>query len=193
MKPGARAVGIAESFSDDTSTLAAVVLRADRAVESVAFETCTVGGTDATAAVNAMLDALDRPDARYVFVAGVALAWYNVLDLQAIHEHADRPVLAVSFEASDGLAPAIRDAFDDDDAIQERLEAYRALPDRRPVTVDVADDTATVYVRELGIEPEHATEIVRGFTVETDRPEPVRVAREVARAGDAFRRRVTDE
>jgi endonuclease V-like protein UPF0215 family len=180
-------VGIAESFSDETSTLAAVVMRADRAVEAVSFGTCTVGGSDATTAITALLERLDRPDARYVFVAGVALAWYNVLDLHAIFEHADRPVLAVTFEESDGLEPAIRDAFDDADARDQRLDAYRALPDRWSVSVDVGESTATVYVRALGLHREHARDVVRGFTVESDRPEPVRVAREVARAGDDFR------
>lgn len=186
MKPGARAVGVAESYRGDESTLAAAVVRADRAVERVAFETCTVGGRDATSAIESLLDSLDRPDARYVFVAGVALAWFNVLDLEAIHAHADRPVLAVTFEDSDGLEPSLRDAFDGD-ALDARLRAYRALPERREIMVE-AESTNAVYVRALGLEPEHVAEVVRGFTHDRGRPEPVRVAREVARAGDAFRR-----
>jgi endonuclease V-like protein UPF0215 family len=191
VKPGARAVGVAESYRSDVSTLAGAVVRADRAVERVAFETCSVGGRDATSAIESLLESLDRPDARYVFVAGVALAWFNVLDLHSIHEHADRPVLAVTFEDSDGLEPALREAFDGDE-LDERLAAYRALPERREIAIDAeesdADSTDTVYVRALGLEREHAAEVVRGFTHERGRPEPVRVAREVARAGDAFRR-----
>jgi hypothetical protein len=190
-------VGIAESYRGAASTLAAVVVRADRAVESVSFGTCTVGGSDATTAVCDLLDDLDRPDARYVFLAGVALAWYNVVDLHAVAAHADRPVLAVTFEASDGLEPGIRDAFDGAER-DARLAAYDALPDRRAVAVandhDDSDDgedgndrDRSVYVRALGIGDEHAAEVVRGFTHERGRPEPVRVAHEVARAGDAFR------
>ncbi|NHN42144.1 DUF99 family protein [Halorubellus sp. JP-L1] len=182
MKAGARAVGVAESYRGSTSTLAAVVVRADRAVETVSFGTCTVGGRDATSGVADVVASLERPDARYVFVAGVAPAWYNLLDLQTLHERVDRPVLAVSFEDSDGLEPALREAFDGE-ALAERLRAYRALPDRRPVDVD--DDV--VFVRALGVGREHAAELVRGFTHEGGRPEPVRVAREIARAGDALR------
>jgi endonuclease V-like protein UPF0215 family len=197
VKAGVRAVGIAESYrepqprdaedhrgrseSATSSTLAAVVLRANRAVETVAFETCTVGGLDATSAVESLLERVDRPDARYVFVAGVALAWYNVLDLDAIASSADRPVLAVSFEESTGLESALGEAFDGD-ALDARLDRYRALPPRR--SVSVGDDT--VFVRSLNVADEHADEVVREFTFEGGRPEPVRVAREVARGGDAL-------
>jgi len=200
VKAGARAVGVAESYENDTSTLGAVVVRRDRAVESVSFGECTVGGLDATERVGDVVESLARPDARYVFVAGVALAWYNLLDLHALHERLDRPLLAVGFEASDGLEPALREAFDGD-ALDARLDRYRSLPPRRPVAVDRgdeagasatgadADDAAdVVYVRALGVGDEHAAEVVRGFTHESGRPEPVRVAREVARAGDDLRR-----
>lgn len=204
MKTGARAVGVAESYAGDASTLAGVVVRRDRAVESVSFGRCTVGGSDATGGVADVVDALGRPDARYVVVAGVALAWYNLLDLEALHERLDRPVLAVTFEGSEGLEPALHDAFDGD-KLDARLDAYRALPPRLAVTVDddarVDDDQVeadaraadgdrgdVVYVRAVGIGDEHAAEVVRAFTHEGGRPEPVRVAREVARAGDALRR-----
>jgi len=191
VKPGARAVGVAESYRGETSTLGAVVVRADRAVEAISFGECTVGGTDATSAIAGVVADLERPDARYAFVAGVAPAWFNVVDLDALHAAVDRPVLAVSFEASDGLEDAIREAFDGD-ALDRRLAAYRALPERRAIDVDDGENgdgsSSTVYVRSVGVGDEHAAEVVRGFTFDGGRPEPLRVAREVARAGDALRR-----
>lgn len=209
MKAGARAVGIAESYTGDASTLAGVVVRRNRAVESVAYGECTVGGLDGTESVGDVVEALARPDARYVFVAGVALAWYNLLNLHALHDRVGRPLLAVGFEASEGLESALREAFDGR-ALDARLARYRALPPRHPVPVGRADESATdedgdrdererqppggdgehehvVYVRALGLADEHAAEVVRGFTREGGRPEPVRVAREVARAGDELR------
>ena len=183
MKAGARALGVAESYSEDVSTLAGVVTRADRAVDDLAFATCTVGGTDATAAIERLWTALDRPDVQYLLVAGIAPAWYNVIDLHALAETTDRPVLSVSFEASRGLTDAIRAAFEEE-ARAERLARYRAQPERHPV--DVGEET--VYVRQVGLEDERATEVVRGFTPAGGRPEPVRVARVAARAGDDFRR-----
>lgn len=183
MKPGVRALGVAESYRDDRSTLAGAVVRADRVVDGLSFASCTVGGTDATDTVVSLVERLAREDVSYVLLGAVAPAWYNVFELSTIHERVDRPVLAVTFEESDGLEAGIREAFSG--ARQEdRLERYRRLPPR--TAVDVGDET--VYVRAVGLEDDAAAEVVRGFTPEGGRPEPLRVARLAARAGDAYRR-----
>ncbi|MFB6228419.1 MAG: DUF99 family protein [Halobacteriales archaeon] len=186
MKPGVRAVGIAESYAGDrrrgdSSTIAGAVVRADRVVDGLAFTSCTVGGTDATGAIRTLLSRLDREDVRYVLVAGIAPAWYNVLDLRAIAEAVDRPVLSVSFEASEGLEPALKREFSDDE-LSERLDTYRRQPARERLTVN----GETVFVRRVGLD-DGAPEVVRAFTPEGGRPEPLRIARTAARAADQFR------
>ncbi|GGN12797.1 endonuclease dU [Halarchaeum nitratireducens] len=183
MKTGARALGLAESYVGEggRSTLAGAVVRADRVVDDFRFSSCAVGGSDATTAAIDVWNGLDRPDVRYVLVAGVALAWYNVLDVDRLHDATGRPVLAVSFESSDGLEDAIRREFDDA-AAAERLARYRALPERHAVPVN--DDT--VYVRSVGCD--EPARIVQAFTPEGGRPDPLRVAREAARAADRYRR-----
>ncbi|MFC7140833.1 DUF99 family protein [Halosimplex aquaticum] len=179
MKPGVRALGVAESYRGQHSTLAGAVVRASRVVDGFAFDTCAVGGTDASETVASLVDSLDREDVRYVLLAGIAPAWFNLFDLPAIRECVDRPVLSVSFEESEGLESALRDAFDGD-ALDERLAVYRRQPDRRPVTV--GDET--VYVRAAGLDGDEAADVVRAFTPEGGRPEPLRVARLAARAAD---------
>ncbi|RQH01217.1 endonuclease dU [Natrarchaeobius oligotrophus] len=183
MKPGVRALGIAESYSGERerSTLAGAVVRADGVVDGFAYESCVVGGTDATDAVASLVDALGRPDVRFVLLGAIAPAWYNVLDLSAVHDRAERPVIAVTFEESNGLEDGLRDAFSGDD-LERRLETYRALPDRRPTSVD----GETVYVRQVGCDPERAEAVVGAFTLAGGRPEPIRVARLAARAGDRY-------
>lgn len=185
MKPGVRALGIAESYRGETSTLAGIVCRANRTIDGFVFGSCTVGGTDATTAIVELLDRLDREDVRYVLLAGIAPAWYNVVDLSTVHEAADRPVLSVSFEESSGLAEAIEREFEGQ-AIEKRLSTYRGLPERE--RVDVAGET--LYVRTVGVDNDDAAEIVRAFTPEGGRPEPLRVARQAARAGDEYRESV---
>jgi endonuclease V-like protein UPF0215 family len=184
VKPGVRALGVAESFRDDRSTLAGVVVRASRVVDGVAFADCTVGGTDATAAVVELWDRMDREDVRYLLVAGIAPAWYNVLDLREIHAAVDRPVVSVTFEDSEGLAPSIRREFDGE-AADERLAVYRAQPDRRRVTVN----DQSLYYRPVGLADDESRDLLRAFTPEGGRPEPLRVARLAARGADEFRRR----
>jgi endonuclease V-like protein UPF0215 family len=189
VKAGVRALGVAESYRDDReradrrSTLAGAVVRADRVVDGFVFDSCTVGGTDATAAVGRLADRLDRPDVRYLLVSGIAPAWFNVLDIRALADRLDRPVLSVSFEASEGLTDAIQAAFDGP-AASRRLALYRAQPTRRPVTVG----DGRLFVRSAGVSADRADRVVRAFTPEGNRPEPVRVARLAARAADRLRR-----
>ncbi|MFC4358265.1 DUF99 family protein [Halobium salinum] len=184
MKAGSRALGVAWSDGDDRSVLCGAVVRADRVVDGVALGSCSVGGDDATAAVAAVFSELGREDVQYLLLSGVAPAWFNLVDLDALHEAVDRPVLSVSFEASPGLDPALREQFDGD-ALAARLATYERLPDRRPVAVN----DETVYVRAVGVDADEAGEVVRGFTPEGGRPEPVRVARLAARAGRAWSER----
>jgi endonuclease V-like protein UPF0215 family len=188
IKAGVRALGVAESYEESDSTLAGAVVRADRVVDDIGFGRCTVGGTDATEAVASLVDRVGRPDVRYVLIAGVAPAWYNVLDLETVAAESDCPVLSVSFEGSEGLEEPLRAAFEGD-ALKRRLETYRAQPARRPVTVG---DDETVYVRSVGVDDTEAAEVVRAFTPEGGRPEPLRVARLAARGADAYARELAD-
>ena len=177
MKAGVRALGVAESYRTDTSHLAGVVCRASRVVDGFVFDTCTVGGSDATDAVASMVARLDREDVRYLLLAGIAPAWFNVLDLHQLHSETDLPTLSVTFESSTGLEAAIEAAFDDPDTVADRLETYRAQPPRQQVPV--TDET--VYVRAVGLDDDDAADVVRAFTPEGGRPEPLRVARLAAR------------
>lgn len=173
-------MGIAESYRGETSTLAAAVVRTDRAVENICYGGCTVGGSDATDAIVALRRRLDRPDVQPLLLAGIAPAWYNLVDLAAVHSALDRPVIAISFEASPGLEASLRREFEGE-ALQWRLETYRTMPERRPVETAAG----TVFVRSLGIDEAAADELVQAFTHES-RPEPLRVAKVAARAADAF-------
>lgn len=182
MKSGTRALGIAESYRGEQSTLAGAVVRADRVIDDLVFSTCTVGGSDATETVADLVTSLERPDVRYVLIAGIAPAWYNILDLRRIHDAVERPVLSVSFEASPGLGDALRREFDGE-ALETRLATYERQPPRRELLVD----GETMFVRAVGLGDDEASAVVRGFTPEGGRPEPLRVARTAARAADDFR------
>lgn len=183
MKAGTRALGVAESYRDERSTLAGAVVRADRVVDDLAFASCTVGGTDATAAVADIARGLDRPDVQYVMIAGIAPAWYNVVDFCLLHDITERPVISVTFEESDGLETALGEEFSGAE-LDERLETYRRQPERHRLEVN----QETVFVRAIGITDREADTVVEAFTPVGGRPEPLRVARLAARAADRFRR-----
>jgi endonuclease V-like protein UPF0215 family len=177
MKAGVRALGVAESYRGQTSHLAGVVVRASRVVDGFVFDRCTVGGSDATDAICEMVDRLDRADVRYLLIAGIAPAWFNVLDITEINERTGLPTISVTFEASPGLESAIEEAFDDEAVVADRLATYRAQPARREITVN----GEAVYARAVGLSEGEASDVVRAFTPEGGRPEPLRVARLAAR------------
>jgi len=173
-------LGIAESYREIKSTLAGAVVRIDRTVDGFAFETCTVGGTDATEAIRSVFERLDREDIQLVMIAGIAPAWFNIVDLRELRETTGLPVLSVSFEGSPGLEAAIADAFEGEERAR-RLETYRAQPSRHRIETE-----PPVFVRAVGCGNKRAATVVR-HTTETGRPEPVRVAQLAARAADRFR------
>ncbi|MFW5949496.1 MAG: DUF99 family protein, partial [Halolamina sp.] len=80
MKSGQRALGVAFSDADAVATCAGAVVRADRVVDGLAYERCAVGGDDATDAVVALHERIDRLDLAALLLAGIAPAWFNVLD-----------------------------------------------------------------------------------------------------------------
>jgi endonuclease V-like protein UPF0215 family len=182
VKSGVRALGVAESYRDRYSTLAGAVVRASRVADGFAYESCTVGGLDATDAIVRLFSELDREDVRYVFVAGIALAWYNVVDLRRIHEATDRPVISVTFEESPGLVEALEAEFEG-----AELDVRTATFERQPSRERLSVNDQTVYVRSVGLDSGEARDAVRAFTPEGGRPEPLRVARLAARAGDRLR------
>lgn len=187
MKSGQRALGVAESYrgrSDavDVSTLGGAVVTADRIVDDVVFGSIEVGGLDATDSIRDCWTRLDRPDVRFVFVSGVALAWFNVVDLSALASWLDRPVIAVSYEESPGLEGALSEHFDGE-ALERRLDRYESMPPRRAVETTAA----TLYVRSVGLPEERAVDLVRTYTYD-GRPEPLRIAKLAASAADSFRR-----
>jgi len=179
--PPSRTLGIAFSDGDRTSVLAGAVVRGDGTLDGLGFETCTVGGVDATDAAIALFDRLGREDVRHVAVAGIAPAWFNLLELPRVREALDRPAYAVSYEESPGLEPALRDAFDGA-ALARRLDTYRSLPPRVRVERDETEESAgdplePLFVRAVGIDADEAAAAVRGLVREGfRRPEPLRIA-----------------
>ena len=185
MKPGVRALGLAESYRSDRSTVCGVVTTTEGVVDGVTFADCTVGGLDATDALLSCWEDLGREDVQYVFVSGVALAWYNLIDAPRLAEGLDVPALLITYEASDGLSAPLAEVFTGD-ALTVRKQRYDRLPSR--ISVELPD--GEVFVRVLGDDVADPAAVVRSFTRAGQRPEPVRVARLAARGADRW---CTDE
>lgn len=175
-KPGLRVLGIAESYSGrEESTLAGIVMRKDLLIDGAAFARVTVGGSDATDAIIRLFSRLGRRDINLMMISGCVIAWYNVIDPEAVQDTTGLPVIVTTYEGSEGLEEDISRHFPGDAG---RLAAYQRLGDRIPVRLHTGYD---LFIRPYGLSQEDAERLCNDFTYEGRVPEPVRVARLIAR------------
>jgi endonuclease V-like protein UPF0215 family len=177
-KPALRVLGIAESFvrSCPASVLAGVVMRADLRVDGIAFARATVGGDDATKAVLKIYEDLDRSDVNALLLSGVAISWFNIIDIEEVFDRTGKPLVCLTYDESPGLERYILEYFPHP---EEKLRRYERLGMREQVNLKTGYE---VYVRTLGCSAEEARILLNKFTLDGRVPEPVRVARLAARA-----------
>jgi len=177
-KKGLRVLGIAESFvrSPPLSRLAGVVMRGDMRIDGAALAGIRVAGDDATAGVQRIFQELDRSDINAVMLNGAVISWFNIIDLQLVFERLQLPVICLTYEESPGLERYIREYFEQP---EEKLRLYHRLGEREALTLRTG---YRVYVRALGLDLQESRALLNKFTLDGRVPEPLRVARLMARA-----------
>lgn len=177
-KRGLRMLGVAESFvkSRPRSCLAGVVMRGDLRIDGISFSSASVGGCDATQGVLEIYRLLDRMDINAIMLSGDVISWFNIIEPQTIYNETGRPVISLSYEESGGLEAYIKKYFP---TPHERLKRYMALGERSRLLLKTGYH---VYVRVTGATIEEAHKAVNRFTIDGRIPEPIRVARLIARA-----------
>ena len=178
-KPGIRALGVAESFrqAQTRSVLAGVVMRSDFVIDGVALGKTAVGGDDATLAILALLRALGRNDVNLIMVSGAILSLYNIIDVDLLSKKAKLPIVCLTYKETAGIEGSIRRHFPE--GAERKLEAYRRLGRRSGVRLHTGH---RVYVRSAGMEARDVRSVLDAFTLQGSVPEPVRVAKLLARA-----------
>ncbi len=178
-KKALRVLGIAESYvrgKSRESLLAGVVMRGDFIIDGFAFTKITVGGMDATEGVLRIYKLLNREDISIIMLNGCIIAWFNIIDIDRVYEETGRPVIVVTYEESEGIEDFIKRYFPED--AEERIRMYRKLGSRQFFRLKTG---YTVYIRTQGITYRDACVILNRFTVTGSVPEPLRVARLLAR------------
>jgi len=179
-KKGIRVLGIAESFRRDyeKSVLAGIVMRSDFIIDGVGLTQITVGGMDATEGILRLCESLQRDDINVMMLNGCVISWFNIIDINEIYKRLQIPLICVTYEESEGLEEHIAQHFEADER-DSRVEAYKRLGDRVPVELQ---DHFEVLIRFLGTEKADAGAVLKKFTTHGKVPEPLRVAKIVARA-----------
>ena len=179
-KKAIRALGVSESFRkgvSERSVLAGVVMRSDMLIDGFTFGFAEVGGMDSTDSIIEMYRTLRREDVNLLLLNGCVISWYNVVDLQRLYEETGIPLICVTYEESPGLERYFKELFPRD--WEYRVAIYRKNGGRTPLKLKTGH---TVYARFLGASREEAEGVLNKFTLQGAVPEPLRVARLLARS-----------
>ena len=180
MKKAIRALGIAESFKKELgskSILAGVVMRGDLIIDGIILGSCTVGGMDSTDKILAMWKKLNRNDINIILLNGCVISWFNIINLNTLHQKTNTPVICVTYEKSEGLDHYFKKYFPEDWI--ERLRIYKENGERQEVALKTG---YSVFIRNLGISERQAQKVLNMFTLHGRFAEPLRIAKQISRA-----------
>ncbi len=151
-----------------------VLLRGKR-ISDFQADMITVDGLDATGKLTSMLR---RWSFDAVMLAGVSFAGFNLVDPTIVFEEFNKPVIVISRTKPNNIAVknALRQHFED---WRVRWRVFEKLGSVYEVVSMPAEPP--IYVEVIGAELEWARKLIRSTSVCCRVPEPVRVARLVAR------------
>ena len=176
-KKGIRGLAVAESFSQTSkkSVLVGIVMSTDLVIDGFVMGHSTVGGDDATDAILAMHEKLNRSDVSFLLISGIVISSYNILDVKRISEKIGLPVIGVTYEESAGIEDAIKHHFPE--SYETKLAEYSKLGSREKVTLHTSHN---LYIRNEGCTVLEAKQLLDKVTSQGSIPEPLRIAQLLA-------------
>ncbi len=180
-KPHVRVVGVDDGPFRRTgryAPLVAVVLSTPNYVEGILRGRVSVDGTDATERVATLLRSSPFLEGvRAVLLDGIAVGGFNLLNLETLHRELARPIVTVTRRSPDfsAIRRALQTYFPEDFTQRWRLVRARAL-------FRVPTDGAPLWASAVGCSRSAAVALIRRTTVRGRFPEPLRLARLVARS-----------
>jgi len=180
MKQQIRLLGIDDSpfkFGGGKALVVGAVMRVPNYLEGVMRTEVTVDGTDSTDALAAMVSGSRFKDqVKAIMLDGIALAGFNVVDIEALSARLDVPVLTITRDKPDleKMKGALRKYFPDWErrySLVTRLELRKVTTEHKPL-----------YASGVGAEWKDLERLVKMSIVRGVVPEPVRIAHLIAAA-----------
>jgi endonuclease V-like protein UPF0215 family len=151
-------------------------MRRDLVIDGITFGNSTVAGDDATDSIISMYDSLVRNDISCILLDGLVISMYNIIDGERVLSKTGLPVIAITFEDSQGLDETIKHHFPE--SWQLKLAQYGKLGIRERITLKTGK---SLFIRYWGINQRKALALLNSFTLQGSIPEPIRVAKLAAR------------
>ena len=159
------------------SILGGVVIRADLIIDGLIFGETTVRGMDASDTVIAMVRQLGRDDLNGILLHGSVIAGYNIVDLPRIYQKTKLPVISITKEPHEDLQTHLKSTFPSD--WKTRWEIACRNGPMQPLALETK---STVFVQFVGCNWDTAKGVIKRLTRFGGMPEPIRIARLLARA-----------
>jgi endonuclease V-like protein UPF0215 family len=102
---------------------------------------------------------------------------FNIVDGNKVYRSTGIPVVAITYNDSKGVAHNFRKVFPD--SWQSKLEQYQNIGKRRSIVLRTGK---AVFVRHWGLTLSDSIVLLNYFTLQGSVPEPVRIAKLIARA-----------
>lgn len=180
MKTQVRILGIDDSpfrFEDQKALVVGALIRLPNYLESVMRTEVTVDGTDSTDMLIEMVSRSRYKDqVKAVMLDGIALAGFNIVDVQRLRSELGVPVITVTRDRPDfgKMRSALMKHFPDWEArysMMTRLELREIQTEQKPLYASVA-----------GLDWEEVASLVGQSTVRGVVPEPIRIAHLISSA-----------
>ncbi len=152
-------------------------MRGDLVIDGVALGSAKVGGDDATSSILRMYRKLRRNDVNLIMLSGCVISHYNIVDVDKLATKSEVPIICLTYNESRGIQGAIRRNFPGD--FLAKLAIYKRLGDRYALRLKTG---YRVFVRSVNVPKSDVKRILDTFTLQGGIPEPVRVAKLLARA-----------
>jgi endonuclease V-like protein UPF0215 family len=178
LKPQVRVLAVDDApfrFDSEKAMVVGVVMRLPNYLEGVLRSECEVDGDDANKVLERMVrGSRFQRQLKAVMLDGVALGGFNLVDIDALHDSIDVPIITVTRDPPDlvKMEAALRKHFPDWEM------RYELLTRKRLMKVDTGHKPILVSLSGIGLD--EAEEMIRKSMVRGAVPEPLRVAHIIA-------------
>lgn len=178
-KKGTRVLGVSESFvkTDEKSIVVGVVMRGDMRIDGFGVCQPTVGGLDSTDKLIEMFENMKRMDIRSWLLGGSMVSWFNMINIEHLHNRTSIPVVCVTYNPSEGVEQYVKEYFPEDWKV--RMQMVEETGERIKIMLKNEHE---IFINHSGVSVKEATQLVELFTLDGRIPEPIRIARLLAQS-----------